>query len=595
MNIFKKMIIGIFIILLISFTVVTLFVNNGVKKSSANLVSVILATYEGDKKTTIEGLNNNVENIANKLNQADLTIQEIISDLYDTSYNTMAEALANQLMPLIEGFDFESAGIIAETLIKSSKSVTWIKFETSEKPTKDDIYTFGQKMNDEARSFSHEIKAEYSFIKLELQINLAEMQALNEIKTIFSNINNENMKLSVHLADGSQKAIAKLKNQAALSSKDGQRLIFKIIIVTVLVVIALTMVIMGVLITRVITQPINKTVIMLKDIAEGEGDLTKRLEIQSSDEIGEMCQWINSFITKLQSMITDIGKDAEELNGSVNALSALSSQLSTGAGEASTKATNVASAAEEMSSNMHSVSSAMEESATNIEVLSTAVGEMTSTIDEIAENSEKARSVTSEAVAKVNSATIEVKSLGESAQEIGKVLESITEISEQTNLLALNATIEAARAGDAGKGFAVVANEIKELAKQTANATSDIRQKIQLIQGSTSATVIEIGNISSVVDKNSSIVSSIASAVEEQSATAREISDSITTMADGAQEINENIGQSSSVSQEIAKDIAGVNHVSIEISDNAGEVSSSVDSMRDLSERLTKLVRTFKV
>lgn len=350
-----------------------------------------------------------------------------------------------------------------------------------------------------------------------------------------------------------------------------------------------------ILFSRKISAPIIKTSGMLRDIAEGEGDLTGRLEILTKDEIGEMGTWFNSFMTKLQQMIRNIGKDTENLYDSVSSLSTLSEQLSSGANQSSTKATSVATAAEEMSSNMVSVSGAMEESSTNVAIMSTSMNEMTSTIDEIAENSERARVITKKAVTQVQKASDEAKTLGSSANEIGKVLEAITEISEQTNLLALNATIEAARAGEAGKGFAVVANEIKELAQQTAGATSDIREKVESIQNSTSTIVTEIDNITEVVDSNATIVATIATAVEEQSATAREMSDNITQLADGIQEINENVSQSSTVAGTIAEDIATVTQTADEINTDADKVNQNSDNMRELSERLATLVRTFKV
>ncbi len=119
------------------------------------------------------------------------------------------------------------------------------------------------------------------------------------------------------------------------------------------------------------------------------------------------------------------------------------------------------------------------------------------------------------AVDKTNSTFKRMAELGSAGQEISKVTETITEISEQTNLLALNATIEAARAGEAGKGFAVVANEIKGLAKQTAEATLEIRQRIDAIQSSTSTTITEMEQINTVINDVNSIVTTIASAVEQ--------------------------------------------------------------------------------
>ncbi len=123
--------------------------------------------------------------------------------------------------------------------------------------------------------------------------------------------------------------------------------------------------------------------------------------------------------------------------------------------------------------------------------------------------------------------------------------ETIADISAQTNLLALNATIEAARAGEAGKGFAVVANEIKDLAKQTAQATGEIKERIDGIQHSTNVTVTGIKKISDIITEIDTIVSGIAVSLDEQSATMTELTSNIVQAGEGISEVSENVAQSS--------------------------------------------------
>lgn len=344
-----------------------------------------------------------------------------------------------------------------------------------------------------------------------------------------------------------------------------------------------------------ISRPIKDASLMLRDIAEGEGDLTRRLQVSTKDELADMAKWFNVFVEKLQGIIKMIGSDAREVNSSAQSLAATAGEMSGGAAATSDKSNTVAAAVEEMSANMATVASSMDETAASVDVVSAAVEEMTSTINEIAETSEKARSITEKAVSQAASASARVDELGIAAREINKVLETISEISDQVDLLALNATIEAARAGDAGKGFAVVASEIKELAKQTSEAARQIRGRIDDIQNTTNATVSEIQSISSVVGENSDIVSTIATAVEEQSVTANEIAKSVSQILQGIQEINANVSQSSEVSTGIAREIAEVNQASAEMSSNAKSVSDNAARLRGLSDGFNKLVSTFKV
>jgi methyl-accepting chemotaxis protein len=343
-----------------------------------------------------------------------------------------------------------------------------------------------------------------------------------------------------------------------------------------------------------VLNPLNQTLRVVKDIAEGEGDLTIRLKVQSRDEVGELSKWFNIFLDKLQGIIANIAGTAGSLGSASTTLSDLSGKLADGAEHMSGLSSTVASAAEEMSANMSSVAASSNEAAANVNMVSSAAEEMTATINEIAANSEKARTISEAAVTQATETTSRMEKLGQAAQSIGKVTQTIADISDQTNLLALNATIEAARAGDVGKGFAVVANEIKELAKQTAAATLEIRNQIDGIQGSATESIDQIDKISQVIHNINEIVSTIATAVEEQSVTTKEIAGNVAQASHGIQEVNENVSQSSVVSMEIAKEISSVNDVSTQLNGNSAQMNNNAEALYRLANELNELVGKFK-
>ena len=344
-----------------------------------------------------------------------------------------------------------------------------------------------------------------------------------------------------------------------------------------------------------ISGPLKEACAMVRDIAQGEGDLTVRLKIESTDEVGELSKGFNTFVGKLQDMIQKITKSSREVDLSSGELSEISRTLSNEVEDTARRSVNVAASTEEMDASISSVAAAMEESTTNLNLVVAAAEEMTSTISEIARNAEKARNISQEAVSQASNASDKMSMLEKTAREIGKVTDAISDISEQTNLLALNATIEAARAGEAGKGFAVVANEIKELAIQTANSTRDIKQQIDGIQSTTALAVNEIGLISRIITDINEIVAAIAAAVEEQSVVTKEISGNIAQAGQGIALVNENINQSSAVSNEIAKDISGVSQATDKIAESSRKVETSSRQLKNMASELKLILDGFKV
>jgi methyl-accepting chemotaxis protein len=347
--------------------------------------------------------------------------------------------------------------------------------------------------------------------------------------------------------------------------------------------------------TRSLSKMLKAITHVLQDIADGEGDLTKRLAVQRKDEIGHLAEAFNSFIEKIQGMVQAIAADIDTLNAASSSLSDLSGRLSGKSTDMSSMANTIATASEDMSGNMNTVAASMEQASNNLRTMASASEELTSTISEIAQSSENARSITAQAVSKSRLTSTRVHELGSAAQKIGMVTQTINEISDQTNLLALNATIEAARAGESGKGFAVVANEIKELAKQTAEATDEIKRQIQGIQSSTASNVTDIDEISEVINKVNDIVTTIAAAVDEQSATTKKIAGNVGETSEGIQDITQRVQESSTVSHGIYKDISEFNQAAREMSNMSGGMNTNAEDLTQLAEHLKAMVGKFQI
>ncbi len=313
---------------------------------------------------------------------------------------------------------------------------------------------------------------------------------------------------------------------------------------------------------RSITRPLADTVGVLRDIAEGEGDLTRRVNQSTGDELGEMGKCFNTFIVKLEGLIAHVARSTQIVAGSSTNLFTVSHQMGLGAEETSLQANVVAAAAEQVTRNLQTVAAATEE--------------MTASIGEIAKNASAAAAIAARAVERTHVANLAMDHLGKAGLEIGEVVKVINAVAQQTKLLALNAAIEAAHAGDAGKGFAVVANEVKELANETAKATLQISDRIEAIRTGTHEAVAVIGDISGIIGQMHDISTMIASAVEEQTATTREIARNVTEAAIGESHVTENITSVAQAARLTSGGAKTTQHAAGELAGMAAELQSIV-------------------
>jgi methyl-accepting chemotaxis protein len=351
----------------------------------------------------------------------------------------------------------------------------------------------------------------------------------------------------------------------------------------------------GLLIAVSVTGPMQKLIAMLRDIAEGEGDLTRRLSANSRDEVGQVSHWFNVFVEKIQKIVGDIASGATTLSGSAEELSATSTQIAASAEEMSSQSTTVAASTEQASQNVRTISSSAEQMSSSVSTVAASIEQMTASINEVARNCQKELEIASSANTQARDAKETMERLTTAAQQIGAVVKVINDIADQTNLLALNATIEAASAGEAGKGFAVVANEVKELAKQTAEATGQISEQVEEIQKSSSLSHDALNAIAGVIDEINGISHSITSAIEEQSATVDEISKSMGSTSDGAREIARNVDESAKGLGEVTSSIQGVNQAAGDTARGISQIKDSTMQLSTLAASLQSIVGQFKV
>lgn len=403
-----------------------------------------------------------------------------------------------------------------------------------------------------------------------------------------------------------KEAIYSFENGLKILNKEAKKMTVKIVkemrsegassktLIAVLVCAGLAIsVALGIIITGMIAKPIAEAVSFAGKVSKG--DFSTAMAHTRKDEVGALLDALNMMSSQLKETMQEMGNGIVSLSDESSQLANVSDEMGNEAENTSEKSNSVSVAVEEMTTNLTAVAAAMEESATNASMVAAATEEMSATITEVSKNADRAKTISAGAVDQAESASTSMTSLGNAARDISQVTETITEISNQTNLLALNATIEAARAGEAGKGFAVVANEIKELAKQTADATMDIKTKIEGVQQTTDLTVGHIESVSKVISEVNSLVNVMATGVEEQASATSEITTNINQASVGIQEVNENVNQITAVAQSITMDIAGVNESAVSITGRSNSVRQSSSQLAELATKLKTIISQFKI
>jgi methyl-accepting chemotaxis protein len=370
---------------------------------------------------------------------------------------------------------------------------------------------------------------------------------------------------------------------------------FRLFITAGFLLFAGAIVFLWMFLARTVSGPIRETVRMLRDIAEGEGDLTKRLDVSGSNEISEMSHYFNQFITKIQEMVSHLTTTFKTVTQSSNAFLTLSGNIAASSGEMASNTNSVVNSTRHASEKINSITTAAQEMSDSANIVAAAILEMSASLNEVTHHCQKELTIASAAAHQTRSTMEIMNRLKSSAQSIGKVLQTINDIADQTNLLALNATIEAASAGDAGKGFSVVASEVKQLAKQTSVATDEIQKYIEEVQKDTASAVQAIESVAGVIDEVNSLSQSIVCSVEQQSSTVCQISDTINAVGTGTQGVSRNVNESAESLASILKNIDMFSTSIEQTIQNITHIRNNADSLSGNFENLKHIVNRFKI
>jgi len=334
------------------------------------------------------------------------------------------------------------------------------------------------------------------------------------------------------------------------------------------------------IINKVVVQPLNSVNTLLDDIAQGGGDLTKRIDYQSNDEIGQVVNGFNMFISEVQKIVVDV---AETTHG----LDHIATQVKRASEKSRDEANTESEKTEVTLSHLEQLNSATADIAQNATQAAASTSEAQQTSEQSRQQMNLNLKQVSSLVSELNNTSDVVSKLHTSSENITGVLDVIKSIAEQTNLLALNAAIEAARAGEQGRGFAVVADEVRTLAQRTQDSTKEIEDIIISLQSQASDSV-------QATSRSKELAELVITSTDNTSDALNQIADQMTQISDMNNMIASASEEQSHVTNEIKNTMEQIHQGAKGLAKEAQNMEGSIIQLAELESGLVKKVKQFK-